>query len=156
MIELPNYYFKSEYYDDLRDPFKYAIPLAESYLSEYEEGRQNNDKIRRFHFMTTISVSAIFANWKVLIEKDPEEVSSYLDKVMKILKTTENKEEKSMLSNPIMFVLTKIQGVPSGEEVYGKYFQEVEELCKEDAEFTRLSRFISTGGVYPAFDEELD
>jgi hypothetical protein len=145
--------FTSESEGDLSNPFKFAVPLVEYYLRHHNEGKMSEERIS---YMTAICCSSISAGWGELVINNPQEVTSYLAKVIEILKTTESKTYKNLLSQPIFSVLEKIEDIPEGKELYGEICDDVVRLCQEDVELTRLSRFLSSGGEYQDCYEELD
>jgi hypothetical protein len=137
----------------LENPNDYAIPLVASYLANHTQGMDERERVAT---IVSIGISSISADWEGLIRVNPEKINEYLKNVIEILKETTGKEHKNALSQPIFSVLEKIENIPEGGELYGEICQEVVQMCQEDVELTRLSRFLSSGGEYQEFDETLD
>ena len=138
---------------DLRDPFSYAVPLVEYYL---RHGTMERFEMDNFQTINAIVSSSLLADWRIVARNNPQELRRYLDNVIQIIKQTEERGAKNILSVPIMRVCEKIQDIEETEEIREKIFEEVEDLCNKDIELTRLSRFICSGGEYQDFDERLD
>lgn len=138
---------------DLRDPFSFAVPLVEYYL---RHGTMVRFEMDYFQTISAIAQYSLLADWRIVARNNPQELSKYLDNVIEIIKQTEEKGVKNILSVPIMRVYDKVQDIEEVEDVRERIFEEVEELCNKDIELTRLSRFIISGGEYQDFVECLD